>query len=201
LTCTKCNIEKPQGDFSRSKVKRNGRHSYCKECFTEYQHEHYLSNLDKIKEYRRQPDFKAKAREYHIKYYADNKENLLARRKEAWHSNPEIQKKWRGDNRDKVLAYKKNYRLKNSGKVNAAAMKRIADRNGLTPPWVDLKEVEHFYITAKMMEEETGIKYHVDHIHPLNGDGFNGLHVPWNLQILEASDNLTKGNRLIGGLK
>lgn len=56
--------------------------------------------------------------------------------------------------------------------------------------------MEEFYKTAKELQWLSEEPLHVDHVVPLNGDSFSGLHVPWNLQILPASANIKKGNRL-----
>lgn len=59
-----------------------------------------------------------------------------------------------------------------------------------TPPWVDRAELKRIYELAAWLGMQ------VDHIHPLKGRNFCGLHVPWNLQLLTASENAAKGNRL-----
>lgn len=64
------------------------------------------------------------------------------------------------------------------------------------PIWADKKAIEAVYIETKRKTQETGVPHHVDHRMPLIHKSFSGLHVSWNLQVLTASQNMSKGNRV-----
>jgi hypothetical protein len=70
-------------------------------------------------------------------------------------------------------------------------------RKERVPTWlteIQKEEINDIYRKAREIEKLTGVKQHVDHIVPLQGEFVSGLHVPWNLQILPASENSRKSN-------
>lgn len=107
---------------------------------------------------------------------------------------------WHAANRQNINASIQKWKDGNRGKTNAVEAKRRATKLLATPSWLTkehLKQIEEFYIEAARLTKETGIPHDVDHIDPLQGKNVCGLHVPWNLQILTASENRKKGNKII----
>lgn len=139
--------------------------------------------------------------EYLKKYREDNKEHLS-----------ELNKRWRRENSEKLKEYYRLRYLENKeynrekGKEHYQNNKaeylyysrtRKASQKQRTPPWLSKeqkKKILAFYREAKRLYEETGVKYHVDHIVPLQGEFVSGLHVPWNLQLLTEYENISKNN-------
>jgi len=161
---------------------------------------------------------KAAKKAYYQKYYLARKDEY-ARRSAAWaaaHPDKakEIGRRWAADNPDRVLAKAAKYRVANREKMRAATrVWRAVNRPKLnaiqaryraaklraTPPWLTLQHwaaIEAIYVEASRRQCADGIPRHVDHIYPLQGKTCSGLHVPWNLQILIAVDNIKKHNHI-----
>jgi hypothetical protein len=101
-------------------------------------------------------------------------------------------------NPNKYQIKNKNWFISNPDKHNALSKKRKAAKKQRSLPWLTkehFEQIEEFYTIAKMFKMYTGLEYHVDHIVPLQGKNVSGFHVPWNLQVLPAKDNLIKGNK------
>jgi len=88
----------------------------------------------------------------------------------------------------------KKAKIKNQAYFTEAQVRRSLLQKKATIPGFE-KEILEIYQKAKKMSDTTGVSYQVDHIVPLRGKNVSGLHVPWNMQILTAFDNLSKGNR------
>jgi len=64
--------------------------------------------------------------------------------------------------------------------------------------WPDQYANDHrfkeIYDRAKSLRKQ-GHNVHVDHIVPIISDLVCGLHVPWNLEIIDAGSNMSKSNK------
>ena len=100
------------------------------------------------------------------------------------------------EHKDEFRKYKQSHREANRPIKAAAEGARRALSIMAMPPWVKREEIASFYIEAKRRSLIEGVAYEVDHVWPLQGKGFVGLHVPWNLQVITAKENRRKLNHI-----
>lgn len=165
-TCNKCKHDKPTDGFHKDTNKKDGLCTICKICKIENSKAWYKNNTDRAKD-------------------------LGKKSYERIKSDPK-----RYSNR---LSYAKKWREKNLDKHAAKESKRRARKLSATPVWLSRchnAHIKRIFKLSKLMTEITGQPHEVDHIVPLQGRSICGLHVPWNLRVISASDNRSKGNRL-----
>ena len=206
-TCVKLNIEewrnnnqeqyktssKKWRSINSEKVKEYSRKAYSKEETKQRLEQYRKENPDKIKNralrYRKENDDKVKKsiRQWRI----NNPDKVQA-----------IQLRYRNneENKKKLRERVKNWCKRNPDKSSHNNSKYRTKKLLRSPSWLtkeQLKQIERFYLLSKQFSDLTGIKYHVDHVVPLQGKTVSGLHVPWNLQIITAEENMKKHNKLV----
>lgn len=118
--------------------------------------------------------------------------------KEQKQKRNELKKQWADTNKEKVKKYSKQYADLHLANRAATQRKRLSAKLHRTPSWLtadDYLKIRCLYQVARMRTTETGYVWHVDHILPLQGKNVCGLHVPWNLQVIPATENLRKYNK------
>lgn len=200
--CAKCKEHKPFYDFNKNARYKDGHQSYCRACMAVAAKECYWR-------------YPQRHRVRASKWAKDNRDTVRERDRVYREENIVRVRQWDRDRycRDKLkrLVYAKKYALghqeqhnkasrewaiRNKDNRRAHSMARRAARINALPLWADLDAIQIIYTEARGLEIETGEKLHVDHIVPLRSNIVCGLHCEANLAILNAADNIRKGNRV-----
>lgn len=177
--CIVCNEKLSFSQFSKNPSSKDGLQNTCKSCVKEYNSS--LKNKEKVL----------------IEYKICSECNIL---KSASEYHQDITKIDNLNHMCKECVKEKDayWHKKNPDKACARTSRRRAGKLKATPPWLDdllNMQIKWYYAAARMMTETSGVLHHVDHIHPLKGENFSGLHVPWNLRCIKAEDNSKKTNK------
>lgn len=172
--CLTCGEEKVAEDFYKNRRALDGLNYRCKTCSKKADADRYAREREVLREKSRQ------------RYQADRKSQI------------ERVKKYQNENRAAVAERDREYRIKNLKRYavyqSYARAKRRKRSIQLSEEAV--MEIKAIYLKARQRTEDTGVLHHVDHIVPLQGDVMSGLHAPWNLQIITASENMAKKNKV-----
>jgi len=198
--CTTCGVEKCVGEFFKHKLCKYGVRAECKCCASEQAKADYQANKDVVLEQRKvyYEANKDVVLERNKVYKQTNKEAIAKQAKAYKQANKEAiaerMKVYQQANREAIAERMKVYQQANPHIVNANSAKRKASKLQATPAWADLEAIKGMYELATLFNR-TGMNLHVDHIVPLISNRVCGLHCEANLQLLSASDNISKGNR------
>lgn len=103
-------------------------------------------------------------------------------------------------NKEREIQKMRIYYDANKSEYSARNAIRRSMKISASPSWLTSEDKEAMallYAKAQQLTKNTGENWHVDHIVPLQGKTVCGLHVPWNLQVIPAIENLSKSNQLI----
>ena len=183
MICSKCKIDKEESLFPKDKTRKSGYKSFCKNCCSES---------------RKSRSGDRTTSEYNKKYWIKNKNELSIRYYTRNYREAQLSRYYL--KKDEILEKQKSYLKTPQGRFKSCSKeaKRRARKLQATPPWLTkehLAQIDYLYWLSNDLQITSGQKYHVDHIVPLQGKKVCGLHVPWNLQILPAKNNLSKGNK------
>jgi hypothetical protein len=175
--CNGCLEIKDLEKFGKDKTKKDGRSTQCRECRRKAELAYNAKNREKRKLYAE-------------KYREENRELVNQNQKDYYKRN-----------KSKVLKSAQVYRENNLPSIlNRNKLRKAHQRNLFKnlnkkqqSSVLEIYQLREDLSLASLAAGSSTI-YHVDHIIPLNGDRVSGLHVPSNLQLLPAKENMMKSN-------
>lgn len=172
--CAKCKRMLSLESFTKLRKTKDGLDAWCREC----KHQDYLKRPKELNQ------------EYAKRSYRKHRERMLEKQKQKLANPPEKWLEWR-------RAYDRKRYKNNSAIYKTRSEMRKAAKLKAIPSWADKNAIKSIYAMARLLDKlNPWIKHHVDHIIPLRGDNVCGLHMPENLRIISATENLKKGNRM-----
>lgn len=144
-------------------------HGHVAERYTRHGGCVECARLEK-RRYQKKPDVRVRNNIRYKKYHAENKDK---------------ERQYRQSNIDKIRVYRRNRKLKNKLQ---------------TPAWFG--EFDAFILNEAselciIRERETGFSWHIDHMFPLSAKKVCGLHCAENFQVIPATMNTSKQNKMI----
>lgn len=208
--CFACGGTKPFSEFSLARSRSDGHQPRCKACYALWKAARKkppkpLLTAEQKRERRKayRAANRDALREQGKLWMVANKAQFRAYAKEWRRENADrnsvVTKRWAAQNQEEIRARNKRYRQEHRAELAAHVRLRQCSKINATPKWVDKNAILVFYKEAKRLTAATGVLHHVDHIYPLKSKVMCGLHVPANLQLLTAAENIAKNNRFWPG--
>lgn len=198
--CSKCKVERDESEFYALPRSSDGLQSNCKRCMRAANAEWVRRNPEKNAERERRRRLRTPGRStaYVRAWRANNPEKAAAHNAPSDKRRDYDKARYRNDpaRKDAVNRRFKELNKRRPEIKNAIIARRRALQKNALVPWGDKEKMRSIYAEAKRLERETGIKHHVDHIVPLQSKIVCGLHWEGNLQVLPATENHKKLNRV-----
>lgn len=119
-------------------------------------------------------------------------------------ANPEKMKiykdAWLLKNKDTQANSIKQWKKDNPEKVLAGFHKRRASKIKATPCWYgefDAFVMHEAFRLARLRQSITGVKWHIDHMIPLQSKEASGFHCASNIQVIPEWMNVSKANKML----